>query len=130
MSCAICMVEIPPNFCTCLCKFILLTGFAKMLKDDNGIRIYSLHSRYIFLKDINTALIIVGSRGLSAGLAGEALRLVKSESIHLVFLEKIFQTLLHMVSDHFILMVQVVIYAIWVRSINIEPRVVGCSLVV
>ena len=57
-----------------------------MLKDDDCIRIYVLNSGYIFLKYIDTALVIVGCCSLGAGLAGEAFGQVEPESVNLVFL--------------------------------------------
>ena len=101
-----------------------------MFQNHYGIRVIALHALRVVRKDVHAALVVVGSGTFVALLVCEALGEVETETVHVIFFHKILQAFLHMLTERLVLVIPVVEHAVRMRSIDIEPRIVGCSLVV
>ena len=101
-----------------------------MFENHDGIRIVALHAPGIVGQDVHAALVVVGSCTFVALLVCEAFGEVETETIDMIFVHQIVQTFLDMLTERHILVIPVVEYAVWVRGIDIEPRIVGSCLVV
>ena len=85
----------------------------------------------ITLEDCDTAVILVTPCGCvsKSVLLGETLCEVEAETIHVILLNKVFQALLHMLLDHRILMVHVMVDIEVMHCSHIEERIVlGCAV--
>ena len=100
-----------------------------MLEDHYGIALHLADGIVVVLENVDTALVIVGCRTLCAVLVGESLGEVEPESVHPVLLDEVAEALFHVLPCEFEFVVPVVEHAVWMRSVNIEPRVVGSGLV-
>ena len=101
-----------------------------MFQNHYGIRVIAFHTLRVVRKDVHAALVVVGSGTFVALLVGEALGEVETETVHVIFFHKILQAFLHMLTERLVLVIPVVEHAVRMRSIDIEPRIVGRGLVV
>ena len=109
-----------------LCKHLLLVVIGKMLEDHHGIVVDRPDVVRIALEDIHTRLVVLAPcSGIAQGvLLRESLREVEAESVHIVLRKQICETLLHMVLDHLVLVVDVVVDIEVMLSHGVEPWVV------
>ena len=82
-----------------------------MLKNDYSITFYRHDVVEISLEYRDTRRIIIRCAGLVAALVREALGQVEAETVDIIFLEKIAKTLLDMLADDLVVMIDIMEYA-------------------
>ena len=131
---AIFMVHISPKLHTMLGQNLFLIPVRKVLKDNHSIVVHRPDVICISLEDINTRLIVTSPSSnitivSTCILLSESLSEVETETIHVIFSKEILEALLHMLLNHCVLMIHIMIYIVRMLSIFIEPRVVCSSSV-
>ena len=113
-------------------KNLLLAVVCKVLEDHDSILINGPDVVCITFEDVHARLIIASPcSDISESIVlSESLCKVETESVHVILVEEMLEASLHMLLDHGILMIHVVIYIELMLCNHVEPRVVLCCAVV
>ena len=100
-----------------------------MLQNHHCTRLNIENRLGIFTENVDSSLVVVANSCVCAFTLSESFREVKTESVKFVLIQKIAQALLNVFPHHRIFVVPVVENGIRMRSHFVEPRIIGCGLV-
>ena len=126
---SVCTIAVPPDLHSRLDKFLFLLLLTEMFENDHCIVLDRHYVVVVALEYGHTGCIIIRCIRFIAFPVCETFGKVEAEAVDIVFVKEVCEALLYVVSDKFILMVDVMEDAERMRRIHIEPRIVGCCLV-
>ena len=100
-----------------------------MLQNNISVFFHFLDGCIIIFQNGNATRIVVGCRTFSARSLCESFRQIKTEAIHLIFLQQELQVALHKLTHQWTFMIKVMEHTIRMRRLHIEVWIVLCCLI-